>query len=121
MEVNGLTPGEHGIHIHENGLCDTPDFKTAGAHFNPTQKSHGLTHEQGAHAGDLPNLKASAKGRGRLNFVATGATLEPSNTSLLKEGGTALVIHAKADDGKTQPSGDSGDRVVCGVIRAIKK
>ncbi len=117
LEARGLTPGAHGIHFHETGNCTGPDFKSAGAHFNPTSKSHGLTHPEGHHTGDLPNLTALEDGTVKTEFVAKGATLKPGKTSLLKQGGTALVIHAKADDGKTQPSGDSGDRVACGVVK----
>ncbi|MFS0574094.1 superoxide dismutase family protein [Sporosarcina sp. 179-K 3D1 HS] len=115
--AENLTPGEHGFHFHETGVCEAPDFESAGGHFNPDGKSHGLEHEEGPHAGDLPNLEVGEDGTVETEVLAEHVTLASGEPhSLLKEGGTALVIHAEADDGKTQPSGDSGDRIVCGVI-----
>ena len=116
LEASKLTSGPHGIHFHENGKCDGPDFKTAGSHFNPTKKEHGLDNPKGSHAGDLPNLAVGKDGRVKTEFKSTGVTLKKGEHSLLKEGGTSLVIHAKADDEKTSPSGASGDRIACGVI-----
>lgn len=117
VAAKNLPPGTHGFHFHETGVCKAPDFESAGGHFNPDDNSHGFEHEEGPHAGDLPNLAVEEDGTVVAEVVAEHVTLasgEPN--SLLKEGGTALVIHAGADDGKTQPSGDSGDRLVCGVI-----
>jgi Cu-Zn family superoxide dismutase len=115
VNVRGLPPGTHGIHVHENGACDPPGFTTAGAHYNPTGRQHGLENPQGPHLGDLPNLIVGADGAGELEAVSTTLTLRRDN-SLLKPGGTALVIHAAADDGRTDPSGNSGARIACGVI-----
>jgi Cu-Zn family superoxide dismutase len=121
VAATGLTPGKHGIHVHEAGKCDGPDFKSAGAHFNPHGRKHGLDNDQGAHGGDMPNLEASGQGAASLQFVLHGLTLDPGEAkSLLDANGSALVIHAKADDQKTDPAGDSGDRVACGVIAATR-
>lgn len=118
MKVTGLQPGKHGVHIHENGKCEPPGFSTAGSHFNPTSKHHGAGSPGGKHAGDLPNLVVQSDGTAKLTAIAQGATLGTGTGSLLKPGGTALVIHAKPDDEKTDPSGNSGDRIACGVISA---
>lgn len=116
-EVQGLPAGKHGIHIHETGKCDGPDFKTAGGHLNPEHKEHGFDNPKGSHAGDMPNLVVGSDGTGKLQYVDTGVVLKGTGAnSLFKDGGTALVIHAKADDQKTNPSGASGDRIACGVI-----
>lgn len=117
-QFNGLPPGEHGIHIHETGKCDPPAFTTAGGHFNPTKKKHGLKNPEGAHAGDLPNLKVASDGTGSIHEVARGATLDSGPTSLTDADGSALVVHAKADDDMSDPAGNSGDRIACGVIQA---
>jgi len=118
LNVSQLTPGEHGIHIHTVGKCDGPAFTTAGAHFNPTNAHHGMHNTQtpNPHVGDLPNLTVSAKGTAKISFTATGATLADGPNSLFHEGGTSLVIHAKPDDLANDPSGNSGDRIACGVI-----
>ena len=117
MNAKDLPEGTHGFHFHEVGKCEVPDFESAGGHFNPAGTSHGLDHDEGPHAGDLPNLKVSEEGKIDEEFLAEHVTLKSGEeNSLLQEGGTALIIHAEADDGKTQPSGDSGDRIVCGVI-----
>lgn len=113
-----LPEGKHGIHIHENGKCAAPDFKSAGEHFNPDMKKHGFHNPQGYHNGDLPNLVAGADGKAKADFVTAVVTLEKGKpNSLLKPGGTALVIHEKEDDYKTDPSGNSGARIACGVIQ----
>ncbi|WP_210469851.1 superoxide dismutase family protein [Sporosarcina sp. 6E9] len=118
VKAENLPEGPHGFHFHEAGKCEEPDFESAGGHFNPTESEHGLETEKGPHAGDLPNLEVGKDGKVEEEFVAEHVTLKMGEAnSLLKEGGTALVIHAGADDGKTQPSGDSGDRIVCGVIQ----
>jgi superoxide dismutase, Cu-Zn family len=117
VQVRGLSPGEHGIHFHENGTC-SPTFAAAGAHFNPLGRHHGLQNPKGSHAGDLPNMKVDQNGYGYLNTVTELATLSPGVTSLLGGNGRTLVIHAGTDDQVTDPSGNSGDRVACGVIRA---
>jgi Cu-Zn family superoxide dismutase len=108
IAVQDLPPGEHGLHLHATGRCDGPDFKSAGGHWNPAGKQHGHLNPQGAHAGDLPNLTASANGRGAINFLVSG--------QLADTDGTSLVIHAKPDDYRTDPSGNSGDRIACAVL-----
>ncbi len=118
VNVMQLTPGEHGIHIHNVGKCEGPAFTTAGGHFNPTSAHHGTKNAQAPHphVGDLPNLTVDDKGTGKLTFMIPGATLADGPNSLFHDGGTALVIHAKPDDLMTDPSGSSGDRIACGVI-----
>ncbi|QHW34651.1 superoxide dismutase family protein [Paenibacillus rhizovicinus] len=118
VEASKLTPGEHGLHFHEMGKCEVPDFKTAGSHFNPAARLHGFNNPKGFHNGDLPNLKADAGGNAKAEFETKVVTLVKGQpNSLLKEGGAALVIHDKADDYATDPSGNSGDRIACGVIQ----
>ena len=118
VRVSQLTPGEHGIHIHNVGKCEGPAFTSAGGHFNPTNAHHGFhnTQEPRPHVGDLPNLVVDSSGKGSASFIAHGATLADGPNSLFREGGTSLVIHAKADDLTSDPSGNSGDRIACGVI-----
>jgi superoxide dismutase, Cu-Zn family len=115
-EVRGLQPGERGIHIHMTGKCEPPDFQSAGGHFNPTNASHSLN-TKGGHAGDLGNLKVESDGTAKIDMTVPGVTMRGDGAnSLFKEGGTALVIHAGTDDLKTDPAGNAGGRVVCGVI-----
>lgn len=113
--VKGLPPGKHGIHIHEVGSC-TPNFSAAGEHFNPMGKKHGLNNTQGAHAGDLPNLEVNKAGIGRLSTKTDMITLSPGNKTIFDNNGSALVIHAGPDDQMTDPTGNSGGRIACGVI-----
>lgn len=120
VQVTGLTPGKHGIHIHEFGKCDPPDFKSAGGHFNPIKHKHGLDNPMGYHNGDMQNINIDKDGTGSTVIENNMVSLGTSENSLLKSGGTAIVIHAKADDQKTDPSGKSGDRVYCGIITALK-
>ena len=117
LKVSGLPPGAHAIHIHTVGKCDTPDFKTAGGHFNPDSKQHGKENPQGPHAGDLQNISADANGSAKVTLYDAHATLGGGANSLFHEGGTSLVIHEKADDYKTDPAGNSGNRIACGVIQ----
>ena len=115
-EVSGLTPGDHGIHIHMTGKCEAPDFASAGGHFNPTGAKHSLN-TQGGHAGDLGNLKVESDGTAKIDMTVPGVMMRGTEAnSLFKEGGTALVIHANADDLKSDPAGNAGGRVACGVI-----
>jgi Cu-Zn family superoxide dismutase len=121
VSVNDLSPGEHGFHIHAVGKCEPP-FTSAGPHFNPDEKKHGLRSRQGHHAGDMNNLKVPKSGKLTTTFVNADVTLEKDKpNSLFKDGGTSIVIHAKADDQLTDPSGDSGDRIACGVITEEQK
>jgi superoxide dismutase, Cu-Zn family len=118
IEAWGLEPGVRAIHIHEVGRCDPPDFDSAGGHFNPTGAGHGAMHPEGMHVGDLLNLQVPEDGRVVTERHAHRATLvEGEATSLLGGDGTAIVIHASADDYASQPTGDAGGRVACGVIR----
>jgi Cu-Zn family superoxide dismutase len=116
LNVHDLTPGEHGIHFHEVGKCEGPDFKTAGSHFNPDSKKHGLKNPDGPHAGDMNNFMVNPKGMSMATITDMRVNLGTGNNSLFANGGTALVIHEKADDMKTDPSGNSGGRIACGVI-----
>jgi len=118
LDLHDLPPGQHGIHFHQNAKCDGPDFKSAGPHFNPDSKKHGFQNPDGHHAGDMMNfnVKDSGKAKARLtnSDVKLGDGSDPH--SLFANGGTAIVIHAGADDMKTDPSGNSGDRIACGVV-----
>ncbi len=113
VAVTNIPPGVHGVHVHETGSCE-PDFSAAGGHWNPTDQSHGLEDPQGQHAGDMPNLEVSEDGTGSLEYtLGGGATFE----GLMDAGGSAFIVHAGRDDQVTDPSGDSGDRVACGVFQ----
>ena len=118
VKVAGLPAGDHGIHIHTVGKCEGPAFTTAGGHFNPTMAHHGVnnTMDPHPHAGDLPNLTVGADGKGSASVLDKDVTLGDGANSLFHDGGTSLVIHAKADDLMSDPSGNSGDRIACGVI-----
>ncbi|MFF2179470.1 superoxide dismutase family protein [Lysinibacillus sp. NPDC058147] len=118
LALSGLPAGKHGIHIHSVGKCEPPTFESAGPHFNPTHKEHGKDNPKGYHLGDLPNLEVGEDGKVDLNFLAEGLTLEKdAANSLLRDGGTTLIIHESEDDYKTNPSGNSGARIACGVIQ----
>ncbi len=116
LKASNLTPGIHGFHIHSVGKCEGPDFKSAGPHFNPEGKQHGWDNPQGHHLGDLQNLTVGQDGKATARFLIMGATLGEGPKSLFHEGGTSLVIHEKPDDGKTDPAGNAGPRIACGVI-----
>ena len=116
VSVTGLTPGEHGMHIHETGSCTPPDFKSAGNHLNPAAKQHGLLSPEGPHAGDLPNLLVEDDGSADTTLTVDRNLLAEGPSSMLGSQQRAFVTHGDPDDQKTDPSGNSGARVVCGVI-----
>lgn len=118
IKAEGLPPGTHGIHVHEKGECTPPSFESAGSHFNPTNKEHGFDNLKGFHLGDLPNVEVGSDGQ--LETVVTTAELTlklGQENSILDDDGSALVIHEKEDDYKTDPSGNSGNRIACAVIK----
>ncbi|HLW76975.1 MAG TPA: superoxide dismutase family protein [Bryobacteraceae bacterium] len=114
-DFKNLTPGDHALHIHTNAKCEPP-FTSAGGHFNPDGKKHGLDNPEGAHAGDMKNFTVGAKGTAKVTVTDERVTMGTDNHSIFSNGGTALVIHAKGDDMKTDPAGNAGDRIACGVI-----
>lgn len=114
IDARGMPAGMHGAHVHTTGRCDAPDFTTAGGHWNPTAKQHGTSNPAGPHAGDAPNLTIGADGSGAVTIMLPAGTMD----GLLDADGSAFVIHAGADDYKTDPSGNSGGRIACGVFAA---
>ena len=117
LEAVGLEPGPHAVHFHTVGRCEGPSFESAGPHWNPTGKQHGRDNPSGSHLGDLANVDAGADGRAQSTFGLPGIRLTAGDRPLVDLDGAALVIHAKADDYKTDPSGASGDRIACAVLK----
>lgn len=120
VQVLNMPPGPHGIHFHAVGKCEgegTTPFSTAGGHFNPLGRQHGLDNPAGPHAGDAPNFTVAADGTGRASFTTDRVSLTEGSTSLFDADGSAIVIHAGADDQTSQPAGNSGGRIACGVVK----
>jgi len=116
VQAAGLAPGRYGAHIHAVGRCEGPGFDSAGPHWNPAGRRHGTLNPEGHHLGDLPNLEVAVGGAGRLEFAIPGATLRSGEHSIVDADGAALVIHADPDDYRTDPSGNSGARIACGIL-----
>lgn len=113
LDLTDMPPGDHGFHIHGIGKCEAPDFKSAGGHFNPEEDEHGILNEAGPHAGDMPNIHVPASGKLKLEVLNQSVNL---GMGLLSGEGTAIVIHQGADDYISNPAGDAGPRIACGVI-----
>jgi superoxide dismutase, Cu-Zn family len=117
-KFTGLPAGQHAIHIHDQGKCEAPAFTSAGGHFNPAKKKHGMENPEGHHAGDMPNFTVAANGKGTFRTVVKGVTLAGTgDNSLFHMGGTSVMVHEKADDMKSDPAGNAGARIACGVVR----
>jgi Cu-Zn family superoxide dismutase len=115
VTLTSVAPGEHAFHIHAVGKCEAPDFKSAGPHFNPDQTKHGVMNPEGPHSGDMPNLHVPDSGKLQVEILNTLVSLD-EDAALLDEDGSALIVHAGADDYKTDPAGNAGDRIACGVV-----
>ena len=117
LNLKGLPAGEHAVHIHKTAMCEGPKFTTAEGHFNPESKKHGMQNPDGPHAGDMPNFTVNAKGMAKVSVMDPRVTLGEGANSVFTGGGTALMVHAKGDDMKTDPAGNAGDRIACGTIK----
>ncbi|HEX7875165.1 MAG TPA: superoxide dismutase family protein [Sphingobium sp.] len=118
VKARGLTPGLHAVHVHGIGACTPPDFTSAGGHWNPTGHKHGRDNPEGMHMGDMPNMLAGSDGAGEMEYVIPGGALRSGSNPVLDADGAAIVIHAQADDNRTDPAGNAGGRVACGVLSA---
>ena len=115
IDFKGLPPGEHALHFHQTAKCEAP-FATAGGHFNPDMKKHGTENPEGPHAGDMANFTVAASGAAKATITNTKVTMGMAANSIYANGGTALMIHAAADDMKSDPAGNAGARIACGVV-----
>ena len=120
VDASAIPVGTHGLHLHEKGVCEGPKFESAGAHWNPESKQHGRDNPMGAHLGDLDNLVVPEAGTASAKLTLPGVTISGTAHALGDADGTSLVIHAKQDDYRTDPSGNSGDRIACAVLAAPK-
>jgi superoxide dismutase, Cu-Zn family len=118
VRATGVSPGVHAVHVHMTGTCTPPDFTSAGGHWNPTGRQHGRDNPAGMHMGDMPNMTAGADGTGAMEYVIPGGTLRSGAHPLLDADGAAVVIHAQADDNKSDPAGNAGGRIACGILSA---
>lgn len=118
VRAEALTPGMHAVHIHMTGTCTPPDFTSAGGHWNPTGRKHGKDNPEGMHMGDMPNMLVGANGAGEMEYVVRGAAIREGVSPLLDADGAAIVIHAQADDNRSDPAGNAGGRVACGALAA---
>jgi Cu-Zn family superoxide dismutase len=120
VQAAGLVPGVYGVHVHAVGRCDGPAFESAGPHWNPVGRRHGTLNPEGHHLGDLPNIEVTAEG-GRLEFTIVGAEFQATEHPLFDADGASVVIHAAPDDYRTDPSGNSGARIACGVLQSVER
>lgn len=118
VKALGLAPGPHAVHVHMTGVCTAPDFTSAGGHWNPAGRQHGMENPMGHHMGDMPNMMVGTDGTGEMDYIIASGTIRDGATPLLDSDGAAVVIHAKADDNKSDPAGNAGGRVACGVLMA---
>lgn len=121
VRATGLTPGVHAVHVHTTGKCVGPDFTSAGGHWNPTAKQHGKDNPAGMHMGDMPNMTVGPDGSGAIEYHIMGGSIKSGSTPLLDADGAAIVVHAQPDDNKSDPAGNAGGRIACGVLTSKSK